>query len=118
MKRRQLAAAVLSLCLIGSLAGCVGAEFNPTSNVQYPPWGDLVQVYDKAPPVAYLRIGMLNIHGGWTTTETEMIETLKSAAGRQGANAIVLLGGRQFVDRNMFGMPEYAMSAMAIRTVR
>jgi hypothetical protein len=118
MRRRYFTAAVFGLCLIGSLAGCAGATFTPTSNAHYPAWGDLVQIYDKPPPVAYLRIGMLSISGGWSASQDEMIETLKSAAGRQGANAIVLLGDRQLVDRNIFGMPEYSMSALAIRTVR
>jgi hypothetical protein len=118
MRRQKSAAAVLGLCLILSLAGCAGANFTPASSVHYPPWGDLVQVFDRPPPVAYLRIGMLNIEGGWADSETEMLETLKSAASKQGANAIVLLGGRQVVDHNLFGMPEYAMAAMAIRTVR
>jgi hypothetical protein len=112
--RRAAAAAILGLVL----AGCSGADFTPTSNTHYLAWGDLVQVFDKPPPVYYIRIGMLTVHGGWSDTEASMIETLKSAAARQGANAIVLVSSRQLVGHNMVAMPEYDMTAMAIRTVR
>jgi len=112
--RHAAAAAILAL----SLAGCSGADFVPTGNAHYQAWGDLVQVFDKPPPVNYVRIGMLTVRGSWSETETGMIETLKSAAARQGANAIVLVGGRQLVGRNILAMPEYEMSAVAIRTVR
>lgn len=115
MKRRLAAAAVI---LALSLAGCSGTDFAPSTGLHYGPWTDLVQVFDRPPPVNYIRIGTLTVHGGWADTETGMIETLKAAAARQGANAIVLLGNRELVGRNMLAMPEYDMSAMAIRTVR
>lgn len=112
--RHTAAAAILAL----SLGGCASADFVPAGNAHYQAWGDLVQVFDRPPPVNYIRIGMLTVHGGWSDSEAGMIETLKSAAARQGANAIVLVGGRQMVGRSMLAMPEYDMSAVAIRTVR
>ena len=115
MKGRHVAAAAI-LGLV--LAGCSGTDFTPTGNTHYRPWGDLVQVFDKPPPVYYIRLGMLTVHGGWSDTETGMIETLKSAAAKQGANAIVLVGERELVGHNMLAMPQYDLTAMAIRTVR
>jgi len=112
--RHVAAAAILALFL----AGCGSTDLVPTGNTHYPPWGGLVQVLDKPPAVNYIRLGMLTAHGGWADTETAMIETLKSAAAKVGANAVVLLGDRQLEGRNMLFMPEYDMTAMAIRTVR
>src|ERR1700684_4288580 len=111
---RHVAAAILSL----SLPGCANADFTATSNAHYRPWGDLVQVTDKPPPVNYIRLGIVTAHGGWSDSETELIEVLKASAAREGANVIVLLGGRQPAGRHMFFLPQYDMSAMAIRTVR
>jgi hypothetical protein len=111
---RHVAAAVLAL----SLAGCANTNFTPTSNARYRPWGDLVQVTDKPPPVNYIRLGIITAHGGWSDSETELIEVLKASAAMQGANVIVLLGGRQPAGHNMFFLPQYDMSAMAVRTVR
>ena len=112
--RHAAAAAILALFLVG----CSGTDFVPNSNVQYRPWGDLVQVFDRPPPVNYIRIGMLTVHGGVADTQAGMMETLKSAAARQGANAIVLMGDRELQGRNLLLMPQYDMTAMAIRTVR
>ncbi len=112
--RHVAAAAILALFL----AGCSSADLVPTSSTHYPPWGGLVQVFDQPPPVNYIRLGMLTAHGGWADSETAMIETLKSAASKVGANAIVLVGDRELVGRNILAMPEYDMTAVAIRTVR
>ena len=112
--RRAAAAAILGLFL----AGCSGTDFSSTSNTHYRAWGDLVQVFDQPPPIYYIRIGMVTVHGGWSDTEAAMIETLKSAAAKQGANAIVLMGSPQLVGHNLLVMPEYDLTAMAIRTVR
>ncbi len=112
--RHAAAAAILALFL----AGCSGAEFSPNSNVRYQAWGGLVEVLDKPPPVNYIRIGMITVHGGVADTRAGMIETLKSAAARQGANAIVLMGDRELEGRNLLLMPQYDMTAMAVRTVR
>ena len=114
MNRRHIAAAILGLVL----AGCTGTDFTSTSNARYQAWGDLVQVFDKPPPIYYVRLGMVTVHGGWSDTETEMIETLKSAAAKQGANAIVLMGQPQLMGHNLLVMPQYDLTAMAIRTVR
>jgi hypothetical protein len=108
------AAAILAL----SLAGFSGADFVPTSDAHYRAWGDFVQVYDKPPPVNYLRLGIVTAHGGWADSETGMIELLKSTAAKAGANAIVLLSARQLQGHDMLFMPQYDMTAMAIRTVR
>ena len=114
MNWRHIAAVAPALFL----AGCADTDFVPMSTAHYRPWGDIVQVFDRPPPVNYIRLGMVTAHGGWTDTETEMIEVLKSSAAKVGANAIVLLSSRQFEGRNMVGMPQYDMTAMAIRTVR
>lgn len=112
--RHVAAAAILALCL----AGCADSDFAPSSNLHFRVWAGPVQVLDKPPPLNYIRIGMLTAHGGWSDSEAGMIETLKSAAAKVGANAIVLLGDRQPEGRNLLLMPQYSLSAMAIRTVR
>jgi hypothetical protein len=98
------------------LAACNGVDFSPSSNTRYRPWMGVVQVANKLPD-RYIPIGVVIAHGPWNATEESMLQQLKERAAGFGANVIVIQGGPAH-SGNSFIVPEYELSAIAIRTVQ
>ncbi|MDE2228792.1 MAG: hypothetical protein KGL11_07100 [Alphaproteobacteria bacterium] len=114
-RRAVLRAACLVLAF--AAAGCGRTDFYPSSTAYYRPWTGVIQVVDR-PPAQYVQLGVVVAHGGTAATEESLIEQLKERAAGMGANVIVVTQRKAPVGHNVFGMPDYEMSALAVRTVR
>lgn len=99
------------------LAGCGSSDFAPSSNVYFKPWVGVIQVTDKLPD-RYIPIGVITAHGSWDASDATLLQQLKERAAGVGANVIVLQGGRTRGEGSSFLMPDYQMTALAIRTVQ
>ncbi|GEM_PF-6494537 len=108
-----LAGAILALVL----AGCDHTDYYPSTAAYYRPWTGLVQVV-RQPPPAYIQLGVVVAHGGSAATEESLVEQLKERAAGVGATAIVITQDKTVSGHDVLGMPQYSMSAIAIRTVR
>ncbi|HUE19251.1 MAG TPA: hypothetical protein VMQ63_05715 [Stellaceae bacterium] len=100
------------------LAACTGADITPISDVHYGRWGGIVQVVDREPNVNHVRLGIITAHGTPVDSREQLIVMLQERAAGLGANVIVIQEDRQAAGSNLFFVPVYEMSALAIRTVR
>lgn len=114
-RRAALRAACAALALAAT--GCDHTDYYPATNVYYRPWNGIVQVVHRPPP-AYIQLGVVVARGGSAATEGSLTEQLKERAGGIGANVIIVTQDKTVTGHDIFGMPQYEMSGLAIRTVR
>lgn len=105
------------MALALGVAGCDHTEYYPATNVYYRPWAGIIQVV-RQPPPNYIQLGVVVAHGGPTATDQSLLQQLKDRAAGFGATAIVVTQDKTVTGHDLFGMPQYTMSAVAIRTVR
>ena len=76
-----------------TLAGCIEADYRPSSNSPaLPPFDGPVEVLKKFPPGEHLVLGTLFVEGGLAVGESTMLKALREKAAAIGANAIVMQG--------------------------
>jgi hypothetical protein len=114
-RRAALRAACAALALAAT--ACDRTDYYPATNVYYRPWTGIVQVVRHAPP-AYIQLGVVVARGGSAATEGSLIEQLKERAAGIGANVVIVTQNKTVTGHDIFGMPQYDMSGLAIRTVR
>lgn len=100
-----------------TVAACERTDFYPASSGYYKPWTGVVQVA-RQPPPKYIELGVVVAHGGSAATEQSLIEQLKERAAGVGATAVIVTQDKTVAGHDIFGMPQYEMSGLAIRTVR
>ncbi|HVA35714.1 MAG TPA: hypothetical protein VNG52_05715 [Stellaceae bacterium] len=112
-------AALRTACAALALAttGCDHTDYYPATNAYYRPWNGVVQVAHHPPP-AYIQLGVVVAHGSSTATEGSLTEQLKERAAGVGANVVVVTQGKTVIGHDIFGLPQYEMSGLAVRTVR
>jgi hypothetical protein len=106
------------LAVTAALAACSDANVAPISEVHYQPWGGIVQIVDHEPNVNHVSLGIVTVHGGPTDSTGAMLQLLKERAAGLGANVVVIQEDRQLIGHNILFIPQYEMTALAIRTVR
>lgn len=116
MMQRPRCLAILLVTFV--LAACTDADVTPISEIHYQSWGGIVQVVDREPNVNHIRLGIITAHGTSTDSRDGLIQLLKERAAGLGANVIVIQEDRQQIGHNIFFVPTYEMTALAIRTVR
>ena len=114
---RRAALGLFCAALTLATAACDRTDFYPASNAYYKPWTGVIQV-TRRPPPAYIQLGVVVAHGSAAATEGSLLQQLKERAAGMGANVIVVTQDRTVSGHDIFGMPQYEMSALAIRTVR
>lgn len=114
---RRVALGLACAALTLTTAACDRTDFYPATNAYYRPWGGIVQVTRRAPP-AYVQLGVVVAHGSSAATEGALIEQMKERAAGMGANVIIVTQERTVSGHDIFGMPQYEMGGLAVRTVR
>lgn len=114
---RRVALGATGAALVLAIAACDRTDFYPSSNAYYRPWTGVIQV-TRQPPPAYIQLGVVIAHGDSAATERSLLEQLKERAAGMGANVIILTQEKIVSGHNVFGLPQYEMSALAVRTVR
>lgn len=103
--------------LVLAVAACERTDFYPASNVYYKPWTGVVQVA-RQPPPKYIELGVVVAHGDSAATDRSLTQQLKERAAGIGATAVIVTQDKTVTGHDVFGMPQYEMSGLAIRTVR
>lgn len=114
---RRAALGLTCAALALTTTACSHTDYYPSSNAYYRPWTGVVQVTRRAPPV-YIQLGVVVAHSGPDATDRGLLQQLKDRAAGLGANVIIVTQEKTVSGHDIFGMPQYEMSALAIRTVR
>ncbi len=117
MRLRRAVLGLTCAALALAMAACSHTDYYPSSNVYYKPWTGVIQVTRRAPPV-YIQLGVVVAHGSPTATEHSLLQQLKERAAGLGANVIIVTQEKTVTGHDIFGMPQYEMSALAVRTER
>lgn len=114
---RRATLRLVCLAVTFAATACDHTDYYPATPTYYRPWTGIVQVVRQPPPV-YIQLGVVVAHGGSAATEASLLQQLKERAAGMGANVIIVTQQRTVTGHDMLGMPQYEMSALAIRTVR
>ena len=113
----RLAPALVGGLVLIALVACSQARFTPaTIPVELEPYTGEVRVLERLPPPnEYVAVGVVIAEGVFLTKQSDMLEDLKRAAARRGANAVVLQG-KVKITKTGTGGEEKKLAAWAIRT--
>lgn len=105
------------MALALAATACDHTEYYPSTTAYYRPWTAVVQV-TRTPPSTYVQLGVVVAQGGPAATDESLLQQLKERAAGIGANVIVVSQEKSVTGHDLLGMPQYQMSAIAVRTVR
>lgn len=109
----------LFLIIISLVVGCAGASsFMPSESFMYYPEydGTVLVYYNNFPTEGYVKLGIVRGTGYLATDTDTIINSMKKRAAKVGANAIVIMGDRQYRPGSFSSLSApHEMSAWAIR---